>query len=151
MPADAPSSSIVRAVSLGRISWLRRMRLEIPLGHRNFSPGLKSSGECDGGLGLARFSAVFPLAGHMYANDLLWYAGMAGAACMVLLFGCLVYLFRTRPRYPPARSGPCWSHRTLGVAPSPLALAEALQHPLPATRTSTVATMTCPDYLHPHI
>jgi hypothetical protein len=38
----------------------------------------------DGGLGLARFSAVCPLGGHMYANGLLWYADMAGAACMDL-------------------------------------------------------------------
>jgi hypothetical protein len=44
----------------------------------------KLSGERDGGLGLARFSAVCPLGGHMYANGLLWYAGMAGAACMGL-------------------------------------------------------------------
>ena len=32
--------------------------------------GLKLSGERDGGLGLARFSAVCPLGGHMYANGL---------------------------------------------------------------------------------
>jgi hypothetical protein len=48
--------------------------------------GLKLSGERDGGLGLARFSAVCLLGGHMYANGLLWlwHAGMAGAACMGL-------------------------------------------------------------------
>jgi hypothetical protein len=40
--------------------------------------------------------------------------------------------------------------RVLGVAPSPLALAEALQHTLLATQTSAVATTTCLDYLHPH-
>jgi hypothetical protein len=41
--------------------------------------------------------------------------------------------------------------RVLGVAPSPLALAETLQHPLLATQTSTVAaTTTCLDYIHPH-
>jgi hypothetical protein len=34
----------------------------------------------DGGLGLVRFLAVCPLGGHMHANGLLWYAGMAGAA-----------------------------------------------------------------------
>jgi hypothetical protein len=62
---------------LGRISWPRRVRLENPLGHGNFLSGLKLSGERDGGLGLARFSAVCPLGGHMYA-------GMAGAACMGL-------------------------------------------------------------------
>jgi hypothetical protein len=72
-------------VVIGRTSWLRRMRLENPLGHGNFLSGLKPSGERDGGLGrLARFSAVCPLGGHMYANGLLWYAGMAGAACMGL-------------------------------------------------------------------
>jgi hypothetical protein len=69
----------------GRISWLRRVRLENPLGHGNILSGLKLSGERDGGLGLARSSAVFPLGGHMYANGLLWYAGMAGAACMGLI------------------------------------------------------------------
>ena len=45
---------------------------------------LKLSGERDGGLGLARFLVVCPLGGHMHANGLLWYAGMAGAACMGL-------------------------------------------------------------------
>jgi hypothetical protein len=60
-----------------------RERLENPLGHGHFSSGLKLSGERDGGLGLARFSAVCPLGDHMYANGLLWHAvGMAGAACM---------------------------------------------------------------------
>jgi hypothetical protein len=58
------------AALLGRISWLRRVRLENPLGHGNFLSGLKLSGERDGGLGLARFSAVCPLGGHMYANGL---------------------------------------------------------------------------------
>jgi hypothetical protein len=60
------------------------VRLENPLSHGNFLSGLKLSGERDGGLGLARFSAVCPLGGHMYANGLWWYAGMAGAACMGL-------------------------------------------------------------------
>jgi hypothetical protein len=69
---------------VGRISWLRRVRLETPLGRGNFLPGLKLSGERGGGLGLARFTAVCPLGGHMYANGLLWHAGMAGAACMGL-------------------------------------------------------------------
>jgi hypothetical protein len=49
---------------MGRISWLRRVRLENPLGHGNFLSGLKLSGERDGGLGLARFSAVCPLGDH---------------------------------------------------------------------------------------
>jgi hypothetical protein len=56
----------------GRISWLRRVRLESPLGrgNGNFLSGLfKLSGERDGRLGLARFSAVVcPLGGHMCAN-----------------------------------------------------------------------------------
>jgi hypothetical protein len=71
-------------MSLGMISWLRRVRLENPLGRGNFFSGLKLSWERDGGLGLARFFAVCPLGGHMHANGLLWYAGMAGAACMGL-------------------------------------------------------------------
>jgi hypothetical protein len=50
----------------------------------NFLWGLKLSEERDGGLGLARFLAVCPLGGRMCANGLLWYAGMAGAACMGL-------------------------------------------------------------------
>jgi hypothetical protein len=49
-----------------RILWLRRVRLENPLGHGNFLSGLKLRGERGGGLGLARFSAVCPLDGHMY-------------------------------------------------------------------------------------
>jgi hypothetical protein len=70
---------------VGRISWLRRrVRLGNPLGHGNFLSGLKLSGERDGGLGLARFSAVCPSGGHMYENGLLWHAYMAGAACMGL-------------------------------------------------------------------
>jgi hypothetical protein len=40
------------------------------LGHGNLLSGLKLSGERDGGLGLARFSVVCPLGGHMYANGL---------------------------------------------------------------------------------
>jgi hypothetical protein len=56
------------------ISWLGWVRLENPLGHRNFFSGLKLSGGRDGGLGLARFLAVCPLGGHMCANGLLWYA-----------------------------------------------------------------------------
>jgi hypothetical protein len=72
-------------VYVGRISWLRRVRLENPVGHGNFVSELKLSGERDGGLGLARFSAICPLGGHMYANGLLWYAGVAGAACMGLI------------------------------------------------------------------
>jgi hypothetical protein len=62
--------------SAGRTPWLRRLRLENPLGYRNFLTGLKSSSECDGGWRTrcgARFSAVCPLAGHMHANSLLWY------------------------------------------------------------------------------
>jgi hypothetical protein len=58
---------------LGRTPWLRWVRLENPLGQQH-----KSSGEYDGGVGLA-------LVGHMYANGLLWHAGMAGGACMGLL------------------------------------------------------------------
>jgi hypothetical protein len=57
-------------LGLGRTSRLRRVRLENPLGHGNFLSGLKLSGERDGGLGLARFSAVCPLDGHMCANGL---------------------------------------------------------------------------------
>jgi hypothetical protein len=56
---------LAAAAGLGRISWLRRVRLENPLGHGDFFSGLKLSGERDGGLGLARFSVVCPLGGHM--------------------------------------------------------------------------------------
>jgi hypothetical protein len=51
---------------LGRISWLRRVHLENPLGRGDFFSGLKLSGERDGGLGLARFLVVCPLGGHMH-------------------------------------------------------------------------------------
>jgi hypothetical protein len=43
-----------------------------------------------------------------------------------------------------------YSQRVLGVAPSPLALAQAPQHTLLATQTSAVVTTTCLDYLHLH-
>jgi hypothetical protein len=50
---------------------------------------------------------------------------------------------------PPVRSDPRWSHSHALTASIRLALAHALQHPLLATQTSTVATTTCLDYLHP--
>jgi hypothetical protein len=43
--------------------------LENPLGHGNFLSGLKLSGERDGGLGLARFTAVCPLGGHISTGE----------------------------------------------------------------------------------
>jgi hypothetical protein len=61
---------ISQLAALGRISWMRRVRLENPLSHGNFLSGLRLSGERDGGLGLARFSAVCPLGCHMHANGL---------------------------------------------------------------------------------
>ena len=39
------------AAEVGRISWLRRVRLENPMGRGNCFSGLKLSGERDGGLG----------------------------------------------------------------------------------------------------
>ena len=56
---------------------------------------------------------------------------------------------------PPVRSDPHWSHSHAITASIRLALthapSHALQHPLVlATQTSTVATTTCLDYLHPH-
>jgi hypothetical protein len=70
--------------TLGRILWLRRvLRLENPLGHGNFLSGLKLSGERDGGLGLARFSAVCPLGGHMsYVRKWPFMARRYGRCCM---------------------------------------------------------------------
>jgi hypothetical protein len=71
---------------LCRISWLRRLRIESPLGYKVFLSGLKLSEERDGGLGLARFSAVCPLGDHMCANGLLWHvwhvARRYGRCCM---------------------------------------------------------------------
>jgi hypothetical protein len=75
---------VMQLLAAGRTTWTRRVRLASPLGHRNFLSGLKLSGECDGGLSLARSSAVRPLGGHICANGLLWHLGMAGAACMGL-------------------------------------------------------------------
>jgi hypothetical protein len=51
---------------------------------------------------------------------------------------------------PPVRSDPHWSHSHALTASIRLALTHTLQHPLLATQTSTVATMTCLDYLHSH-
>jgi uncharacterized protein YbdZ (MbtH family) len=152
---------------LGRISWLRRVRLENALGHGNFLSGLKLSGERDGGLGLARFSAVCPLGDHMHANGLLWHgvwhAGMAyGRCCMYgpnyvkLSRVFAVQLFRMfighYAALPPVRSEPHWPHSHAITASIRLALAltHALQHPLLATQTSAVASTTCLDYLHSH-
>ena len=50
----------------------------------------------------------------------------------------------------PVRSDPHWSHSHAITASIRLALTHALQHPLLATQTSTVATTTCLDYLHSH-
>jgi hypothetical protein len=38
----------------------------------------------DGGLGLARFSAVCPLGGHMHANGLLYFVVYGTQVCQVL-------------------------------------------------------------------
>jgi hypothetical protein len=70
LSATAPQPQPLPLLVVGRISWLRRVRLENPLGHGNCLSGLKLSGERDGGLGLARSSVVCPLGGHMYANGL---------------------------------------------------------------------------------
>ena len=51
---------------------------------------------------------------------------------------------------PPVRSDPHWSHSHAITASIRLALTHALQHPLLATQTSTVATTTCLDYLRSH-
>jgi uncharacterized protein YbdZ (MbtH family) len=68
---------------------------------------------------------------------------------------CLDYLHsHTRTMRPSTASPICpyaSSQRVLGVARSPLALAETRQHTLLATQTSTAATTTCLDYLHSHI
>jgi hypothetical protein len=79
-PAPAPDQPVTSSSSssVGRISWIEAARLGNPLGHRDFFSGRNA------GLGLARFSVVYPLGGHMYANGLLWHAGVAGAACMGL-------------------------------------------------------------------
>jgi hypothetical protein len=107
------------AMSSGRISWLRRVRLESPLGHGDILSGLelKLSGERDGRLGLARFSAVCPLSGH--ACKWPFVARRYGRCCMygpnyaelgrgrvfaVQLFSMIKWLLSTIPRCP--RSDP---------------------------------------------
>jgi hypothetical protein len=141
-----------------------RVRLENPLGYGNFLSGLKLSGERDGGLGLARFSAVCPLGGHMYANGLLWHADMAGAACCmygpnyvklsrVVAVQLLSMFSKHNAAQPPcvvpqpSAMQPC-HHRLHSPRPHPCPATPT--YPLLATKTSAVAAMTCPDYLHPH-
>jgi hypothetical protein len=65
-----PAACFLCSALFGRTPLLRRVRLETPLGHGNFLSGLKLVGERGGGLGLARFSAVCPWGGRMYANGL---------------------------------------------------------------------------------
>jgi hypothetical protein len=155
-------------VGVGRISWLRRMRLENPLGRGNFLSGLglKLSGEVgnavvDSVWRGSRFSAVCPLGGHMYANGLLWHMPRRyGRCCMYgpnyvkLSRVFAVQLFSMfREHYaalPPVRSDPHWPHSHAITASIRLALTHTLQHPLLATQTSTVATKTCLGHLHPH-
>jgi hypothetical protein len=60
---------------------MRRVRLENPLGPSNFLSGLKSSGERNGGLSLARFGIVCPLNGHMRS---ITYNIYGGTACLGL-------------------------------------------------------------------
>jgi hypothetical protein len=52
---------------------------------------------------------------------------------------------------PPVRSGPHWPQRHAITASIRLALAQALQHPVLATQTSTVATTAYLGYLRLHI
>jgi hypothetical protein len=82
-----------------------------------------------------------------------WGRGKWQAAGAIFVVGKAVLTL-----HPPLGLGPL-SHnanprdgaqKTLDAVPSPLALAETRQHPLLATRTSAVATTTCPDYLHSH-
>jgi hypothetical protein len=148
-PLDPSAMHVV-----GRISWLRRVCPENPLSHVNFLSGLTLSGECDGGLGPARFSAVCPSDGHMHANGLLWhrpnYVKLSRAPA-VQLFSMFIGHYAALP---PVRSDPYWSHShaiaaSIRLALS-LALTHTLQHTLLATQTSTVATTTCLDHLHSH-
>jgi hypothetical protein len=153
-----------RVLRVGRISWLRRVRLENPLGHGNFLSGLKLSGERGGGLGLARSTAVCLLGGHMYANG-KWplVVRRYGRCCMygpnyvklsrvfaVQLLSMIIEHY-TALALTPVRSDPM--DPTAMPSPPPfvrLALTHALQYPLLATQTSTVVTTTCLDYLHSH-
>jgi uncharacterized protein YbdZ (MbtH family) len=79
---------------------------------------------------------------------------LATQAPAVATRACLDYLHsHTRPMRPSTALPMCLyarSQRILGVAPLPLALTQALQHPLLATQASAVATTTCLDYLHSH-
>jgi hypothetical protein len=79
---------------------------------------------------------------------------LATQTSVVVTTTCLGYLHSHTRTMRPSTASPIYlyacSQRILGVVPSPLALAEALQHPLIATQTPAVATTTCPGYLHPH-
>jgi hypothetical protein len=127
-----------------------RVRVENPLGHGNFLSGLKLSGEHDGGLGLARFSAVCPLGGHMYANGLLWHGPNYVKLSRVFAAQFFSMSIEHYAALPPVRSDPHWSHSHAITASIRPALTHALQHPLLATQTSAVVTPTCLDYLHSH-
>jgi hypothetical protein len=107
------------------------VRLENPLGHGNFLSGLKLSGERDGGLGLARFSAVCPLGGQyvrkwplmvrrygrccMYGPNYVKLSRVFAAQLFSMIFGHYAAL-------PPVRSDPHWSHSHATIASIRLAL-----------------------------
>jgi hypothetical protein len=127
---------------VGRISWLRRVRLETPLGRGNFLPGLKLSGERGGGLGLARFTAVCPLGGYLYVRKWPFMARRYGRCCMygpdyvklsrvfaVQLFSIFIghYVVLT-----PVRSDPYWPHSQ----PCHHRLHSPRLHPYTATRAA---------------
>jgi hypothetical protein len=105
--------------------------------------GFKLSGERDGGLGLARFSAVCPLGGHMCANGFLWHARSYGRCCMygpnyvklsrvfaVQLFSVLI---RHYAALPPVRFDPA---RPLAPQPCHHRLHSPRPHPYTATHTA---------------
>jgi hypothetical protein len=92
---------------------------------------------------------------HLALTHALQHPLLATQTPAVVTTTCLDYLHSHTRTGHPSTASPIYlyacSKRILGVAPSPLALPDhTRQHPLLATQTSTVVTMTCPDYLYLH-
>jgi hypothetical protein len=144
--------------SPGRTSWLRRVRLENPLGHGNFLWAVGNAVVDSLWRGSRPFVRWVVICTQMafYGTQLRRY----GRCCMygpnyvkLSRFFAVQLLSMCIGHYaalPPVRSDPHWSHSHAITASIRLALAETRQHPLLATQTSTVPTTTCLGYLHPH-
>jgi hypothetical protein len=88
------------------------------------------------------YLGILPLLVHRYGRCCMYgpnYVKLSRVFA-VQLFGMLIGHYAALP---PVRSDPHWSHSNAITASIRIALTHALQHPLLATNTSTVATTTC--------